>query len=161
ERLEPGTAALDDVRQVAERLDVVDDRRLPVEALDRRKGRLEPRLAPQSLERVDQRRLLTADVRPGAAVHDHLAVETAAEDVPADQPGAARLLDRALEEQTLVVVLAADVDERGAHLQRVGRDEQALDELVRALVDQVAVFEARGLGFVRVADEIAWERVLG
>ena len=41
-------------------------------------------------------------------------------------PAGARLFDRALEEQSLIVVLTADVDERGVDLQRIRRDEQTL-----------------------------------
>ena len=113
ERLEPLAAALDDVRHVAQRLDVVHDGRLAVEALDRRERRLEPRLTAKPLQRLDQGRLLTADVCARAAVDDDVAVETAAEDVLADVAAGARLLDRALEQEALVVVLTADVDEGG------------------------------------------------
>ena len=112
ERLEPGAAALDDVRKVGERLDVVDHRGLAVQALDRRERRLEPGLAAVALERVDERGLLAADVGAGATVDDDVAAEAAAVDVVADVPGGARLLDAALEQQPLVEVLAADVDER-------------------------------------------------
>src|ERR1700722_3154321 len=139
ERLEPLAAARDDVRHVAERLNVVDDSRLTVETLDCGKRRLEPRLTAEPFERLDERRLLAADVCAGTAVHDDVAVEAAAEDVLADVARRPRLLDRALEEQALIVVLAADVDEGRVHLERIRRDQQALDELGRALVDEVGV----------------------
>ena len=47
------------------------------------------------------------------------------------------------------------------HLQRVGGDEQPLDELVRVLVDERAVLEAARLGLVGVDAEVAREDVLG
>ena len=161
ERLEPLATALHDVRHVAERLDVVHHRRLAVETLDCRERRLEAWLAAKPLQRLDERRLLTADVRTRAAVHDDVAVETAAEDVLADVSTGARLLDGALEQQSLIVVLTADVDERRVHLQRVRRDQQSLDELMRALIDEIPILEAPRLGLVRVAAEVAREHVLG
>ena len=72
EPLEPLGAVGDDVGHVGQGLDVVDQGRPSVEALDRRERRLEARVAALSLERVEQRRLLAADVGAGAAVDDHL-----------------------------------------------------------------------------------------
>ena len=68
DRLEPVGPALDDVRDAAEGLDVVDDRRLAERPLDRRERRLDPRPAPLPFQALDQARLLAADVRPGPAV---------------------------------------------------------------------------------------------
>ena len=56
DRLEPVGALLDDQRHVAERLDVVDQRRPLVEALVGGERRLQPRVAALALERVEQRR---------------------------------------------------------------------------------------------------------
>ena len=72
ERLEPVGALLDDQRDVAERLDVVDQRRALVEALVRGERRLEARVAALALERVEQRRLLAADVGALPAVDPEL-----------------------------------------------------------------------------------------
>src|SRR5437879_2423578 len=84
-------------------------------------------------------RPLTADVRAGTAVHDHVAGESAAQDVLADVPGRARLVHAAFQEQALVPVFAPDVDESDVHLQGIGCDEDAFDELMGALVDEVAI----------------------
>src|SRR5262249_17508792 len=67
---EPLGAAADDRRHAAERLDVVDDRRLPERALDRWERRLDlrPTLLPR--EGREQAGLLATDVGAGAAVHD-------------------------------------------------------------------------------------------
>ena len=59
---------LEDVRDAAERLDVVDDRRLGERAGDGRERRLVPRPAALAFERFEQARLFAADVRAGAAV---------------------------------------------------------------------------------------------
>ena len=64
-----------------DRLDVVDDGRAGVEAGDGRERRAQPRLAAIALERVEQRRLLAADVGARAGVHDDVEVEAGAEDV--------------------------------------------------------------------------------
>ena len=93
ELLEPVGAAADDERHAGQRLDVVDDRRGAVEAGDGGERRLEPRLAAVALERVEQRRLLAADVGAGAGVHDELEVVAGAEDVGAEVAGRVGLLD--------------------------------------------------------------------
>jgi hypothetical protein len=59
---EPVGAALDDVRDVAQGLDVVDHRRLAEQPLDGGKRRLDPRPGPFALEAFDQSRLFAADV---------------------------------------------------------------------------------------------------
>ena len=84
DRRVPLGAAVHDVRHVHQRLDVVDQRRPAVEALDRRERRLQARVAPLALERVEQCRLLAADVGAGAAVHDQLDPVPGAEDVLAE-----------------------------------------------------------------------------
>ena len=66
----PVGAVLDDDRRVAERLDVVDQRRALVEALVGGERRLEARVAALALERVEQAGLLAADVGALAAVDD-------------------------------------------------------------------------------------------
>ena len=77
-----------------ERLDVVDDGRLAEQADLDRERRLVARLAAVALDRVEERRLLAADVRAGAAAD--LDVERSrAEDVVAEQ-AAARACDRVL-----------------------------------------------------------------
>jgi len=50
-----------------------------------------------------------------------------------------------LEALGLQRVLAADVDERARDAARVGRDEHALDQHVRALLQELAVLEGARL----------------
>ena len=152
----------DDVRHGRERLNVVDQRRTVVEALDRRERRLQPRVAALALERVEQPGLLAADVGAGAAVQDKLEKVARAGDVAADVARLERLGDRRLENVGLVGVLAADVDEGAMDLGRPGRDHDPLDQHVRALLHQLAVLERARLGLVGVADEVllhvaAWQ----
>ena len=85
----------DDPREVGQRLDVVDDRGLQVEALGRREERrLEPGHAPVALEALDERRLLADDVGAGAPVQDDVDGEVGAEDVLADVAGGVGLVER-------------------------------------------------------------------
>ena len=58
----------------------------PVQTSHRRKRRLVARISFAALERIDQARLLAAHVSAGAAVHDDVAGERAAEDALADEP---------------------------------------------------------------------------
>ena len=78
-------AHLDDVRHGRQRLDVVHDRGLRVQALDRRERRANTGHAAFAFERFEQRGLFAADVRAGAAVYDDLEVEARALDVRAEE----------------------------------------------------------------------------
>ena len=55
-----------------------------VQAVRGRERRAQPGLAAEALQRVEQRRLLAADVGAGAGVHDDVQVEAGAEDVLAE-----------------------------------------------------------------------------
>ncbi len=66
-------AAVDERRQVGQRLDVVDDRRLAEQAADGRERRARTRHAAAALDAVDQRGLFAADERPGAHLDDDVA----------------------------------------------------------------------------------------
>src|SRR5262249_30382940 len=123
------------------------DGRGGVEARDRRERRLRARLAPLPLERLEQRRLLAADVSTRAAVHHD-------RDVSADVTPVAQLLQRADEDLVRAGVLAADVDEHARAVDRVRRDQAALDEAVWDSGNDLVVLEAARLGLVGVHDEI-------
>src|SRR5262249_7852194 len=78
---EPVGSAQHDPRHAGERLDVVDDRRAAEDAVHGRDRRLDARVGAFPLERLDEPRLLAADVRAGATVHPHVEVEARAENV--------------------------------------------------------------------------------
>ncbi len=86
-------AVADDPRHRGERLGVVDRRRLAVEAEARRERRLEARLALLAFERLEQRRLLAADVGAVAVVVEEVEAEVRAQDVVAEESGVVRLGD--------------------------------------------------------------------
>ena len=137
---------LEHLRHVRDRLDVVDQRRRRVEALDRGERRLRSRLPALAFERLEQRRLLAADVRAGAAMDHQVDV--------AEQPGAACLLERGREDVVLGRVLAADVDEDVPRLDRVRRDQAALDQPVRDAQHDLAVLERARLRLVGVHRQV-------
>ena len=88
-------AALEhDERHVGQRLDVVDDGRLAEQADLDRERRLVARLAALALDRFEERRLLAADVRAGAAPELDVEGEARAEDVRTEEAGGARRTDR-------------------------------------------------------------------
>src|SRR5680860_828854 len=99
------------MRHVGQRLDVVDQGRAAVEALDRREWRLEARVAALSLQGIKERGLFATDVSAGATVDDQFEVVPGAEDVLAEVAGGVSLGDGLVEDVALLVVLAADEDE--------------------------------------------------
>ena len=89
--------------------------------------RLEPRLAALALERVEQRRLLAADVRARAGVDDDVDRVVLAEGVLAEVALRLGLLDRAPEALLREVELVAHVDVRDVRADGVAADDAALD----------------------------------
>ena len=80
-RAEPLDAAANDRRHGSDRFDVVDHGRAGVEALDGGERWTQSRLTAASLERVEQRCLLAADVGACTGVNDEVDVEARAQDV--------------------------------------------------------------------------------
>ena len=154
--LRVGLAAhVDNVPNVAEGLDVVDDRRALVEAEDRGEIRgLDAGIGALALERLDEAGLLAAYVGAGAAVDEDVAAVAGAQDVRADKIGGTGLGDRALEDAGALGELAADVDVGLLHVVGEAADHDPLDHLVGILVDDVAVLEGARLRLVRVDDQV-------
>ena len=82
-------ALLKNDRHARERHDVVDDRRLAEQALDRRQRRPRPDLAALALEALEHRGFLAADVRAGAEPDFEVEPFAAAADVLAEIAAAA------------------------------------------------------------------------
>ena len=153
---EGGGAVVEDPRQVGERLDVVDHRRLQVEALGgREERRLEARHAAVALEALDEGGLLADDVGAGAPVQDDVDGEVGAEDVLADVAGGVGVVEGLGDALLGQRHLAADVEERLGGADGVAGDEHALDELVRVLLHEEPVLVGAGLGLVAVHHEVA------
>ena len=145
----------DDVLHVAKRLDVVHDRRAHVETEHRRKiRRLDARIGALAFERFDQAGFFAADVGAGAAMDVNLHVEAGAENIFPEKIFRARFFDGAFEDFRAFGKFAADVDVGGVHVEREAGDEHPLEQLMRILVNDVAILERARLGFVRIADQV-------
>ena len=125
------------------------------QALYRREGRLQARLALEPFQGFQQGGLLAADIGPGAAVGEDLEIETGAEDVPADKAFRPRGGYGLVQELGLGGELAADVDIGVAGPDGVGGYGHPLYQGVRVLQYQLPVLESSGLTLVRVADQVA------
>ena len=141
-----------------ERLDVVRDRRLAEEADIDREGRLAARLTAVSLDRVEQRGLLTADVRARALAHLDVEANAAPEDVVAEVAGGSCGLDRVGDPLPGDRVLAAQVEVPALAPGREARDRHRLDERERIVLDHHPVFERARLALVGVGDEVVRRR---
>ena len=152
---EPVAAAQHDGGHAGDGLDVVDHGGRGVEARGGRERRLEPGLAAAALERVEQRRLLAADVGARAGVHDDVEVVARAEDVacrgsPSRTPRARRWRSRRMRVQRL----AAHVDRAEVRADRVAGDDAALDQRVRVGHHRRDVLAGARLALVGVDHEV-------
>src|SRR5688500_16295061 len=137
-----------DPRECRERFRVVDDRRLPVETLHGGVWGTKTRLAAITLERVEERRLLTADVRTCTAVQDHVEIELAAEDPRAEEPFLVSLRDRLIETARPQRELTAAIDESLVGLVGERRYRDAFEHCMRIGLGELTVLEGARLTFV-------------
>src|SRR5690606_27265361 len=99
--------------------------------------------------------VLAAEGRAGASVHRDLQVEPRALDVRAEPAVGARLRDGLEQAAVDVQHLATQVDERVVAADRVGRDDDALDERVGRVEHRGDVLARARLRLVGVDDEVA------
>ncbi len=88
---EPFSAMQYDVRDVVQRLDVLDDGRFAPEARRLRKGRLGAWDGALAFQGIEERCLLPADVAAGAGMQVQLEAEARPKNVPAQIAAGARL----------------------------------------------------------------------
>src|ERR1019366_6207574 len=154
------TAVIDDPRQIRHRLDVVDHSRFTVETGDGgEERRLDAGEAALALQRLDQRSLFAADVRPRARVHYDVDGEVRTEDLVAERAELVGVVDGLLNALETEGELAAHENENRRDLERVGRDDDALHQLVRIAFEEQMVLEGGGLGLVTVHHEIRHGRL--
>ena len=154
ERLVPGGALVDDVRDRGQRLDVVDRGRHPEDARHRREGRLDARVAALALDRVHHRGLFAADVGAGArgGARSRSASRCRRRCRPARRWRTPRR--RRAHHLPWLGELAADVDVAALRPDRVRGDGAALDQRVRGPPHDLAVLEGAGLRLVGVAHQV-------
>ena len=87
-------------------------------------------------------------------MHVHLQIVAGAENVFAEEIFRAGFLERLIQNLRAFGHFAANINVSQLHVIREAGDDHALDELMRILVDDLAILEGAGLGFVRVADQI-------
>ena len=145
----------DDVLHMADRLHIVHDGRLHVEAKHGWKIRwLDAGVGAFALEGFQKAGFLAANVGAGTLVHIDVEVEAGAEDVFSEKTFGAGFLDGVPNDLGRFGKFAADVDVGEVDIRGEGGDGEAFDELVRVLVEDVAVLECAGLGFVAVDDDV-------
>ena len=164
ERLTPSLAyssppIVHDVRHRRQRLDVVHDGRLRVEARDRGERRPDARHARARLRATRAARSLHRRcTRPRRGARRCRRSKPEPRMFVAEEALRLRVGDGLREPFVAERELAADVDERDVALHRVRRDGDALDELVRIALEEHAVLERRRLAFVGVDHEVAREQ---
>ena len=151
---EPIRALQNDLRDVRVRFDVVEDGRLAEQTLDRRERRAGTRLAAVPFDGGHQRRLFAADERARAEADVKVEVETRAEDVLAQKPHLARLLNGDGEALDRDRVLCADVHIALVRADGVPRDRHRFDDGVRVALQNGAVHERAGVALVGVAADV-------
>ena len=126
-----GAAVVDDPRHGREGLDVVQQRRPPPCALHSGEWGTGSRLGALAFERLEQRRLLAADVGAVAAVEPDVEWVVLAHRLGARVALGPSLFDGLGKHPVGLVVLAADVDPGLVGADRISRDEDAFDQHVR------------------------------
>ncbi|MNC22044.1 hypothetical protein D3C75_700330 [compost metagenome] len=152
--LVPRHAVIKDSRNVAQGFDVVYTGRFTPHAGARRERRLGTRVRTASFQRVNQRGLFTADITPGASVHEQFEVKTGAQNVFTKQARLGGFGNRAAQVLCRFDVLAAQEDVTAVGFQREGGDQHAFHQQVRQLLHQQAVFVGARLHFIGVTQQV-------
>mmetsp|Transcript_35252 Transcript_35252/g.64064 ORF Transcript_35252/g.64064 Transcript_35252/m.64064 type:complete len:454 (-) Transcript_35252:330-1691(-) len=115
-----------------------------------REGRLQAGFPSLALQGLDERGLLAADVGARAAVQVHVKVVAGATGVLAQEALGVSLVDGLIQHNSLVEVLAANIDvgRPGPHSEP--GDETALHQLVGVLAHDLAVLASARLGLIGV-----------
>ena len=148
-------AQFEDLLNMAEGLHVVDDGRRHVEAENCWEvRRLDAGIGTLSLKRLDEAGLFTADVGTRALVDVDVDVESGTADILAQEALGTGLLKGLGDDLGRLGELASDVDIGQVDIQRVGGNGHPLDELVGIVMQDVAILEGTGLGFIAVAGDV-------
>ena len=143
-----------DKGNVAERLNVVDDGWLLVDAALSRERRAGRDGAAQPLQAGQQRSLFANDVRAGAFNDRHVEAEVAAENVVAEQVLGLRLLDRFTQDDRRLRVLGANEHEALVGADGVTGQREPFEQQLRRLFHQVLVDVGAGVALIAVGDDV-------
>ena len=103
---------------------------------------------------LDEAGFLAANVSARSVMDVDVKVDAGAARVLAEVSRGVRLIARLLEVETLVDVLAADVDVARARAHGGSRDEATFQEFVRVVPHDLAIFARAWLGLVGVDDQV-------
>ena len=146
---------LEDPRQVGQRLDVVHDGRLAVQADRRREvGGLQAGHSTVALEALDEGRLLADDVGTGSPVEDDVHGEVGTQDLAPHVAGGIGLVQGGGDPLLGECHLAAHVQEALRQAEGVAGDQATLDELVGVALHEEAVLVGTGFALVAVHDQV-------
>ncbi len=144
-----------DVLHMADGFHIIHDGWLHVEAEHSWEIRgLDTRVGALAFEGFQQAGLLTTNVGAGTLVDVDVEVKAGAEDVFAEKTFRACFFDGVPNDLGRFGKFAADVDVGEVNICGEGGNGEAFDELVRVLVEDVAVLEGAGLGFVAVDNDV-------
>ena len=90
----------------------------------------------------------------------NFAVESTVSDIFSDPPCCPRFGDGLLHDTDGLGKFAADVDVAQVHLEGPSCDHHAFEQLMRVLMEDVAVLEGTGFRFVAVDHDVMWLAVL-
>lgn len=145
----------EDVLHMTDGFHIVHDGRLHVEAEHGWEIRgLDTRIGALAFEGFQQAGLLTANIGAGTLMDIDVEVEAGAEDVFAEKTFGAGFFDGVPDDLGRFGKFAADIDIGEVNIRGKGGDGEAFDELVRVLVEDVAVLECTRLGFVSIDDDV-------
>lgn len=153
-RGKPARSAPADRRRNRDRLHIRNRRRTPKQANVSRERWLQAWLALLALQTLNQRRLLSTDVRARTAVKVYIKGVPRAARVLPQQARLVRLRNRLLHMARLLEELAPNIDIRRRRVHGSASDEAALDELMRVAAHDLAVLARPRLALVRVHDEV-------
>src|SRR6516165_4648714 len=150
----PGCTAAQDLRNHRDRFNIVDGARAPVEPDLGREGRFQAWLTFASFETFEKASLLAADVCTCPAVQVEIEAIAGAAGVFSDQPRGISLVDRCLQTLGLIIELAPNVDVAIVDTHPRRGEQTALDELMRFVAQDIAVFAGAWLTLIGIDDEI-------
>ena len=129
--LVPVHTARENVRQVGQRLHVVDDCRATVQTVHCRKRWLLARMAPFSFKRLQQSGFLPTDVRPCSGMEDDVQVEVRSQDSRTKNPLCAGFFEGPFQHPVAQSEFTPDVDECQMTLDCIRRNNHAFNQLMR------------------------------
>ena len=142
------------VRNVGQRLSIINDRRPAPQSNDGREGWPDARDAALAFQRLHQRRLFAHFVSPGATVPVNVEGAAAAENILAAKSLGISIADRLLHDDRQISIFAANVDVAALRADRQRRNHYALDHRMRIVLEDQTVFACARLALIAIAQNI-------